>query len=82
MHGIQIGADRHGGLLPLRTGIVGIKNVATLANSDQTLTRAGHVQQGTAHGQGTRLGRQVQYIDIAGCLSDSLHQRQRGAECH
>ncbi|MNE60060.1 hypothetical protein D3C80_1551840 [compost metagenome] len=80
MHGIQIGADRHGGLLPMLTGIVGIENVATLANGHQTLTRAGHVQQGAALRQGTRLGRQFQHIDIAGCLGDSLQQHQRGAQ--
>ncbi|MOA57173.1 hypothetical protein D3C78_1813030 [compost metagenome] len=58
-------------------GVIGIKNMATLANGDQALTGPRDVDQGAAHGQGTGLGGQVQHIDISARPGDTLHQSQQ-----
>ncbi|MNF99536.1 hypothetical protein D3C84_824370 [compost metagenome] len=80
MNGIQVRADRHLGLLPVPAGVIGVKNVTTLTHGDQALPSTGHVQQRTAHGQGTRPGRQIQHVNVAGCLGDALPQRQQHAQ--
>ncbi|MNT56224.1 hypothetical protein D3C72_1935080 [compost metagenome] len=80
IHGRQVGADRHGGLLPGLAGIIGIENVATLTDGDQALPGTRQVQQRATRRQGTRLGRLIQYVDVTGRLRHTLHQRQQHAQ--
>ncbi|MNL31932.1 hypothetical protein D3C87_1537510 [compost metagenome] len=43
-HGIEVGTDRHGGLLPVIAGVIGIQNVATLSDGNQSVAGPGHAR--------------------------------------
>jgi hypothetical protein len=77
VNGIQVAADRNAGLRPLLAGVVGIKNMAALANGDQARPRIRNVEHGTADRQGTEPGGQVQHIDVGTRLGTRLAQRQQ-----
>ncbi|MCY1217437.1 hypothetical protein D9M72_293510 [compost metagenome] len=74
VHGIEIGTDRNAGLGPAGALIVGIKDMAALADCDQPLTGLGHVQQRAAYRQLAALGRQVEHIDQGLGLGITRHQ--------
>ncbi|MNC39096.1 hypothetical protein D3C75_877360 [compost metagenome] len=79
-HRREIRADRYCGLLPVLSGVIGIKNVPALPHGDQTLPRLGNTQQGAARRQGTRLGRQIQHVNVGRCQRAALQQRQQHSQ--
>ncbi|MCY1432905.1 hypothetical protein D9M71_489140 [compost metagenome] len=79
-HRREIRADRYGGLLPVLSGVIGIKNVAALPYCDQTMPRLGNTQQGAARCQCTRLGRQIQHVHVDRCLRAALQQPQQHSQ--
>ncbi|MNE42695.1 hypothetical protein D3C80_1368410 [compost metagenome] len=80
MHRVEVGADRHAGLLPALAGILGIQNVTAQADRDQPITRARHIAQRAARCQFARAGRQVQHIHEGGCLGHALQRTQRDTQ--
>ncbi|MNN22923.1 hypothetical protein D3C81_1363050 [compost metagenome] len=80
IHRSEVGTGRHGGLLPVLTGIIGKHNMATLADGDHALTGAGHAGQRAFDGQGADLDRQVQHIDVIGRVGGALQQAEHHAK--
>ncbi|MNN64570.1 hypothetical protein D3C81_1800150 [compost metagenome] len=78
----QVGTDRHPGLVPVRTRIVRVKNMATLADGDQPLTGSGQPRERAVHGLFSLNRRPVEGIDeLRRYHASGKGPYERRAEC-